>query len=160
VSWNSEARKELERLELSLRTAYRFDNDLFWDYSRMMGDAVRCGDEQPIVVFAWFTAIEAARLLNEMGILNIKELEDILVSKQHDYGHDNINSFGQIGIAVRLSDKIARYYNLRDRRSEAKNEPFMDCLKDMVGYGIISAMLASDGFNQELEGDEDDSLEG
>jgi hypothetical protein len=77
-------------------------------------------------------------------------MENILVSKQHDYGHDNINAFGQIGVAVRLSDKIARYYNLARRDREAKNEPFTDCLKDMVGYGVISAMLASDTFNLDL----------
>lgn len=152
-TWNEAARFELDRICSSLKAGYKFDGDLFFDYARMMGDAVRCGDEPDIVCWAWYTAIEAARCLDSMGMWDADELENILVSKQHDYGHDNINSFGQIGVAVRLSDKIARYYNLIRRDREAKNEPFIDCLKDMVGYGVISAMLAANTFDYKLAGD-------
>ena len=151
-SWNEAARFELDRISHSLRAGYKFDGDLFADYSRMLGDAVRSGADQDIVVWAWYTAIEAARYLDSQGLWDAKELEQVLVSKQYDYGHDNINAFGQIGVAVRISDKIARYYNLARRDREAKNEPFMDCLKDMVGYGVISAMVASGTFDLELEG--------
>lgn len=152
-TWNQAARFELDRVTTSLKAGYKFDGDLFDEYSRMLGDAVRSGNEPDIVVWAWYTAIEAARCLETIGSWDPDEIEYVLVSKQHDYGHDNINAFGQIGIAVRLSDKIARYYNLIRRDREAKNEPFMDCLKDMVGYGVISAMLAADTFNLELEFD-------
>lgn len=150
-TWNEAARFELDRITTNLRAGYKFDGDLFDEYSRMLGDAVRSGNEPDIVVWAWYTAIEAARCLETLGEWDADEIEYVLVSKQHDYGHDNINAFGQIGIAVRLSDKIARYYNLIRRDREAKNEPFMDCLKDMVGYGVISAMLAADTFDFELE---------
>ena len=152
-TWNQAAKLELERITSSLKANYKFDGDLFAEYSRMLGDAVRSGNETDIVVWAWYTAIEAARCLETIGSWDPDEIEYVLVSKQHDYGHDNINAFGQIGVAVRLSDKIARYYNLIRRDREAKNEPFMDCLKDMVGYGVISAMLAADTFNLELEFD-------
>lgn len=153
MSWNMASQHELWRIDKQLQAGYKYDPELFAGYSRMLGDAVRCGDESTIVCFAWYTAIEAARGLKEMGLWNPTELGDILVRKQHDYGHDNINAFGQIGIAVRISDKIARYYNLKDRNTQALNEPFIDCLKDMVGYGVISAMLAADTFSEELEGD-------
>lgn len=152
-TWNEAARFELDRIASSLKAGYKFDGDLFADYGRMLGDAVRCGNDQDIVVWAWYTAIEAARCLETMNQWDANEIEYVLVSKQHDYGHDNINSFGQIGIAVRLSDKIARYYNLIRRDREAKNEPFIDCLKDMVGYGVISAMLAADTFDLDLDTD-------
>jgi hypothetical protein len=152
-TWNEAARFELDRISTSLKAGYKFDGDLFSDYGRMMGEATRSGDESVIVVFAWYTAIEAARCLDSMGLWDADELEYILVSKQHDYGHDNINAFGQIGVAVRLSDKIARYYNLVRRDREAKNEPFMDCLKDMVGYGVISAMLGIGTFDYQLKED-------
>lgn len=152
-TWNEGARFELDRITSSLKTGYKFNSELFADYSRMIGDAVRSGSDQDVVVWAWYTAIEAARFLDSQGEWDPQDMENILVSKQHDYGHDNINAFGQIGIAVRLSDKIARYYNLARRDREAKNEPFMDCLKDMVGYGVISAMLASDTFNLDLAGE-------
>lgn len=152
-TWNEAAQFEISRITSSLKANYKFDGDLFWDYARMIADAVRCGDESVIVVYAWYTAIEAARCLETLGEWNPTEILEILVSKQHDYGHDNIHAFGQIGIAVRLSDKIARYYNLIRRDREAKNEPFMDCLKDMVGYGVISAMLGVGTFDYELVGD-------
>lgn len=154
MSWNTASQDELLRIEKQLQTNYKYEPDLFASYGRMLGDAVRSGDESTIVCFAWYTALEASRGLKEMRLWDPKELGDILVRKQHDYGHDNINAFGQIGIAVRLSDKIARYYNLKDRNTQALNEPFIDCLKDMVGYGVISAMLAADTFNQQLEGDQ------
>lgn len=152
-TWNEAAEFEISRISSSLKANYKFNGDLFWDYARMIADAVRCGDESVIVVYAWYTAIEAARCLETLDEWNPEEILEILVSKQHDYGHDNINAFGQIGIAVRLSDKIARYYNLIRRDREAKNEPFIDCLKDMVGYGVISAMLGVGTFDYELVGD-------
>lgn len=151
MSWNIGVYWELWRIERSLESNYRYDSTLLDEYSRMLGDAVRSGDEPSIVCFAWYTALEAARGLKDLGLWNPKELGELLVAKQHDYGHENINAFGQIGIAVRMSDKIARFYNLQKRQADAKNEPFVDCLKDMVGYGVISAMLAADTFNQELE---------
>lgn len=154
MSWNTQASAELDRLEHGLKANYKIDTDLFFHYGRNLGDAVRSGDTHSIICFAWYTALEAARYLRDNGMWDKDELLKVLVSKQHDYGHDNINAFGQIGVAVRISDKIARFYNLMDRRTEAKNEPFIDCLKDMVGYGVISAMVASGGFNEPLEGDQ------
>lgn len=151
MSWNTASQHELWRIEKQLQANYKYDPDLFASYARMLGDAVRCGDESTIVCFAWYAAVEAARGLKEMHIWDPKELGDLLVAKQHDYGHDNINAFGQIGVAVRISDKIARFYNLQKRQSQALNEPFIDCLKDMVGYGIISAMLANGTFDEQLE---------
>lgn len=151
MSWNSGARDQLARINRGLEAQYKYDTELFAEYGRMLGTAVRSGDEASIVCFAWYTALEAARGLRELGIWDATELENVLVSKQHDYGHDNINAFGQIGVAVRLSDKIARFYNLKKRNAVAMNEPFVDCLKDMVGYGVISAMLADDTFNEQLE---------
>lgn len=152
-NWNEAARFELDRITTSLKAGYKFDGDLFDEYSRMLGDAVRSNNETDIVVWSWYTAVEAARYMDSIGEWDADEIEYVLVSKQHDYGHDNINAFGQIGLAVRLSDKIARYYNLIRRDREAKNEPFMDCLKDMVGYGVLSAMLAAETFDLELEFD-------
>jgi hypothetical protein len=149
-TWDEAARFELDRITTALKANYKFDGDLFDNYSIMLGDAVRSGSDQDIVVWAWYTAIEAARFLDTQSMWEPRELEKVLVSKQHDYGHDNINAFGQIGIAVRLSDKIARYYNLGRRDVVAKNEPFIDCIKDMVGYGVISAMLAAGTFNLDL----------
>jgi len=152
-TWDLGAEETLDVLEHHLQANYVYDKELFAEYGRMIADAVRNGDEASIVCHAWYCAVEAARGLQTMGIWDKWEMKDILVSKQHDYGHDNINAFGQIGIAVRLSDKIARYYNLDKRNVVALNEPFVDCLRDMVGYGVLSAMLGNGTFNLKLEGD-------
>ena len=78
-------------------------------------------------------------------------MQDTLVSKQHDYGHDNINAFGIIGVAVRLSDKIARYENLVDKPNKVAGETIVDTLMDMVGYATIARMLEDGTFQLDLE---------
>jgi len=65
---------------------------------------------------------------------------DLLIRKQHDYGHDNINNFGTIGIAIRVCDKIARIRNLRERGSTGTAEPLQDAFLDLVGYATIAQM--------------------
>lgn len=80
-------------------------------------------------------------------------LLDILIRKQHDYGHDNINRFGLVGVAIRLCDKIARMYNLLESDNPAKNEPLLDTYVDIVGYAAIAYMLETGTFQLELVGD-------
>ena len=42
----------------------------------------------------------------------LEEIADMLVEKHHDYGEENLASFGELGILVRSSDKVARLKNL------------------------------------------------
>ena len=149
-TWNQAARFELDRVTTSLKAGYKFDGDLFDEYSRMLGDAVRSGNEPDIVVWAWYTAIEAARCLETIGSWDADEIEYVLVSKQHDYGHDNINAFGIIGVAVRLSDKIARYKNLQGKPNRVAGETIVDTLTDMVGYAVLARMLEDGTFQLDL----------
>lgn len=98
--------------------------------------------------------IYAMREMTADGIpFNIKEMTDLLVSKQHDYGHGNINNFGIIGIAIRACDKIARIKNLRNRDSDAKNEPLVDSYIDLVGYAVIAGMYHDGTFQLNLKGE-------
>ena len=80
----------------------------------------------------------------------IKEALDIantLISKQHDYGQDNILVFGEEGIMVRLSDKIHRLINLfKKRNTKPQNESVKDTFTDIAGYAIIGLMLQKDTF--------------
>jgi len=68
----------------------------------------------------------AVDILFRAGVTSLQEMTqhqsfsesdmlDLLVRKQHDYGHDNINNFGIIGVAIRMCDKIARIKNLSNR---------------------------------------------
>lgn len=93
----------------------------------------------------------AANMLSSRGLWDEEEILALLCRKQHDYGHANILSFGMIGVAVRDSDKVARWANLTAKGSHGTSEPAVDALLDMVGYAVIAIMLLDDTFLLELE---------
>jgi hypothetical protein len=92
----------------------------------------------------------AATELDTMGMWSPNMIGKMLARKQHDYGHGNINAFGMIGVAVRMSDKVARLQNLIARGAEAENESLTDTWLDIVGYAVIAQMLLAETFNREL----------
>lgn len=92
----------------------------------------------------------AARKMFDDNAWDVTEMAELLASKQHDYGHRNITSFGLVGVAVRMSDKIARLENLVKRDDDAVNEPLTDTYKDIVGYAVIAGMLLNNTFELEL----------
>lgn len=73
-----------------------------------------------------------------------------LVSKQADYGPNNILRFGTMGLQVRTWDKIARIQNLENREGGPSNEPLLDSAMDIVGYCMIAIMLNWDVFELPL----------
>lgn len=92
----------------------------------------------------------AAEWLNNHGKWNASDIADLLESKQQDYGHGNISAFGQLGIAVRLSDKVERMKNLEAKQGKARNESFADTMLDIVGYCVIAFMLDDGSFYMEV----------
>ena len=78
-----------------------------------------------------------------------RNVADLVIRKQHDYGHDNILSFGEFGVLVRLNDKVARLKNLQGM--EAKNETVDDTWMDVAGYALIALMLRRGTFTMPLE---------
>lgn len=97
-------------------------------------------------------ARKAMNELNTSGHWAIEDQVKLLARKQHDYGHENIQRFGQQGVLVRLWDKISRYENLT-KRDETANEPIVDTLMDMIGYCAIYVMILNNWFGFPLEGD-------
>lgn len=93
----------------------------------------------------------ATALLDMKARWSIQRLEDLLVSKQRDYGCGNILAFGLLGIAVRLSDKVARFQNLTATGKTPANESLNDTLDDLVGYTVVARMLVRDQFTLPLE---------
>ena len=79
-------------------------------------------------------------------------IAEIVIAKQHDYGHDNILAFRERGVVVRLWDKISRLKNLVWENNDPKNESIEDTFTDIAGYAIIGLMLADDTFTNELKG--------
>jgi hypothetical protein len=79
-----------------------------------------------------------------------KEMLDILVSKQKDYGPNNIARFGAAGILIRIHDKIARLNNLMSKSDNDFNtaiginsvpgETIVDTFVDIIGYSVVALM--------------------
>ena len=95
-------------------------------------------------------ARRCALLSRELEAWDSGELLSLVISKQRDYGHGNINSFGIIGIVVRLSDKIERYKNLMLKKREPSNESIIDTVHDIIGYCLIALMFLDETFQLEL----------
>lgn len=80
------------------------------------------------------TAEEKAffEILGEMG--------QVFLRKHHDYGPKNIAATGDVGVVVRLADKVMRLVNLRldnpDR--DPLNESIDDAFMDVAIYGVIA----------------------
>ena len=76
------------------------------------------------------------------------EIIDILLNdiklfdqKQRDYGRLNIAKFGQIGVLVRVSDKIERLTNLIQSAKMPNNESVEDSWQDLSVYGAIARVI-------------------
>lgn len=89
------------------------------------------------------------------GAWTIDDQVSLLATKQHDYGHSNIDKFGSAGVRVRLWDKIARYENLMARHNDGSpfNESIFDTLIDIVGYCTIYKMVQNGTFSFPLSSD-------
>ena len=79
------------------------------------------------------------------------EIADLIIRKQRDYGHGNILTFGEYGVLVRSSDKIARLKNLLEGNTAPSNESVDDSWSDLAGYAIIALMLRRGTFTRELK---------
>ena len=149
TTWNKSALNILQMFDRGHEVA--FDDTTLEVHAKNIAKAVRENDTN--AMHNWITAVgfEAARGLAETQLWNTEVMQQVLVKKQNDYGHENILAFGIVGVAIRVCDKIARYNNLKDRKDQARNEPFEDCMMDMVGYATIARMIKNNTFTLELE---------
>ena len=84
----------------------------------------------------------------EMGVEMLRaacECVQLFDSKQLDYGSSNISLGGEMGIAVRLQDKVSRMRNLllKELKGDANvnHESLEDTFKDAANYGMIGLLL-------------------
>lgn len=63
----------------------------------------------------------------------------LFTKKQLDYGPRNIASAGELGVLVRMNDKMARLFNLRGK--DAANESKDDTVQDLAVYAPILQLL-------------------
>lgn len=89
--------------------------------------AKKLGCKQEITVDYLVLALECVQLFDK---------------KQHDYGPDNIAQFGDLGVLIRLNDKIQRLKTLMlsGEQPEFTDEAFSDTWMDIHVYGVIGLM--------------------
>lgn len=70
------------------------------------------------------------------------ECAKLFDKKQHDYGPDNIAQFGDLGVLIRLNDKIQRLKTLMlsGEQPEFSQESILDTWMDVHVYGVIGMM--------------------
>ena len=74
----------------------------------------------------------------------------VLDSKQQDYGPRNIADFGELGVLVRVNDKLQRLRNLLEKGADkAKHEAKNDSWLDLSNYGIIGYLIATGAWPNE-----------
>ena len=87
-----------------------------------------------------------------------EDLLEVLISKQIDYGPDNINNApggAANGILVRMSDKMERLKNLTyhtDADSIPNHESIEDSLLDIANYAVIMMMVRKGVWPASLNG--------
>ena len=84
--------------------------------------------------------------------ITLNYLKELLEKKNRDYGSNNLLTFGDLGILVRLSDKLERLKNyvLRDRTFGIDDENLEDTLYDIAGYAIMWIVLRKVGYELEF----------
>ena len=75
---------------------------------------------------------------NESTLFKVKQ---ILLNKNNDYGNNNLEYFGIIGIVIRLCDKLNRLRNLENKSSNVLNETIEDTVLDAIGYCILGIIV-------------------
>lgn len=72
-----------------------------------------------------------------------KELQDIFVKKNADYGNsfeESLEKHGLIAAIVRMEDKMSRLNTLSKQEALVSDESLIDTLKDLSNYALMSAV--------------------
>ena len=149
-TWADAAWKHIRTIDRG--SEFEPDPTMFPLWFDSLGEAVRNNDHERMTALCNGIGHEAARVMNKENQWDMEAMLETLVRKQHDYGHNNILAFGLTGVAVRISDKIARYQNIINAVGDNKvsHETYLDTLMDMVGYSVIARMLADNTFQLPL----------
>lgn len=72
-----------------------------------------------------------------------KELQEIFVKKNTDYGNsfeESLEKHGLIAAIVRMEDKMSRLNTLSKQEALVIDESLIDTLKDLSNYALMSAV--------------------
>jgi len=76
------------------------------------------------------------------------ELLAMFLKKHKDYGKGNILSVKELGIALRISEKIERIKHLMLQGTDPSNEPIEENWIDIAVYAAIAVLLRRGWFEQ------------
>ncbi len=96
--------------------------------------------------------IKAMKRARALAMSMMKKDEDFVldtafklgVEKNHDYGVDNMLSYGVVLVIVRINDKLVRIENLHGKDAKVVNEKVEDTLLDIINYATYGIMLLND----------------
>jgi hypothetical protein len=95
-------------------------------------------------------ATQAPTTLDEAYKKVEEELLQMFLKKHKDYGKGNILSVKELGIALRISEKIERIKHLLMQGNAPANESVEETWLDVAVYGII-AVLYRRGWFEKLD---------
>lgn len=75
-----------------------------------------------------------------------QELLEMFLKKHKDYGKGNILTNGEIGIAMRVAEKIERLKHLLMTQNLPTNESIEETWTDIAVYAVIARLLRSGDF--------------
>ena len=88
-------------------------------------------------------------LKTDMGVEQLRvalECVQLFDTKQQDYGSENIRAGGELGISVRLQDKVERMKHvvmlqIKGTQMPLHHETLEDTYKDAANYSLIGLLL-------------------
>ena len=75
-----------------------------------------------------------------------QELLDMFLKKHKDYGKGNILSVRELGIALRISEKIERIKHMQANGNKPSNESIEETWIDIANYAVIAILLERGDF--------------
>lgn len=83
-----------------------------------------------------------------------QELLELFLKKHKDYGKGNILANKELGIAMRVSEKVERLKHLLMTHQGPANESIQETWQDIAVYAVIAVLFEREQF-QNLEVDSD-----
>jgi len=76
----------------------------------------------------------------------LQELMTTFLKKHKDYGKGNILSIRELGIAMRMTEKIERAKHLLMKEGTAANESLDDTWTDLAVYAVLAKLVRNGQF--------------
>lgn len=96
------------------------------------------------------TSTQSPKTLDEAYQQVLDELMQMFLKKHRDYGKGNIQSVGELGIALRVTEKIERIKNLLMKHGGKlpANESVEETWIDVAVYAIIAVLVKREQFEK------------